>query len=496
MNKPEKVTETASSNKGAPKKFVQALNNNLDTTSRTAKGVSDVSASDLKPKLSTDGESLKEKSRNNFDKMTELIWKEKYHAFSSSAELRQFIETIAAGISDGLLKPEQGLLRTWETKLSHQTKPENIERDFEIFINDLFQQLHSPHADGLKIAAFAEQRLDSRVHPFADGCGRTSKIVSAWILARYHLPLPQWTSRDEYYEQIEKDLPTWQAYYKNHVENADSPRTIHTHQKADSDAFSSVAAYKRYAIPAGHETNVKFVPAGTKTNLEATDVFLDIDGGMKGRKETDGRTHSSFRQIMEVYAPPEEREALKYLIEYIDSIDTYGPAELLKKLDAETAKTISENTLRELLESLRYSNLKTDHDILTVFEEMFSGLLERGRLRIAASQEVARAEFPFGPTIAIVKEKKNPFTVDLLFEKGAQVVIYTDGNNIGVLRKDGAELNLKELLEVEIGSQESGWFFHDHGFMAARGTFKNPSTSKSKITPEIIAEILRKNIGD
>jgi CRISPR-associated protein Csx3 len=491
--KPEQ--ERSQSKSMTPERFAKKLIENLDKTSRTAKGISDTSSSDQKTELLVSGDKLKEKVRENFEKAIEFIWKEKYRTFSSEAELRKFVETAAAGISEGLLQKNQELFRTWETKLKHQTKPEDIEKDFKSFISELFKRLHSPHADGHKIAAFVEQRLDSRIHPFADGCGRTAKVISAWIMARYHLSFPEWTSRDEYYKNIEKDLQEWEKYYQAHIENVDSPITIHTHQFVDSDAVASLWAYKRYAVPETRETKIEFATAGEKSDLQSTDIFLDIDGGIKGKKESDGRTHSCFKYLLDLYAPPEEKEALRYLVEYIDRIDSYGPGNLLKPLGAETAKVVSENTLREILESLRHSNLGTDKNIYSTFEPILNGILERGKLRMSAEQEASRAEFPFGTNIAIIRDRKNPFSADLLFERGAKVVIYTDGNNIGAIRKDGESFSLKDLLEEKLGRQETGWFFHDHGFLAARGTFKNPSSSKSSIEPEKIAEILNKRIS-
>ena len=337
--------------------------------------------------------------------------------------------------------------------------------------------------------------MDSRIHPFADGCGRTAKIISAWILARYHLHLPQWKSRDKYYQNIEKNLTEWEKYYLESIEGREMERIIHTHQFVDSDAVASVWAYKRYAIPKEQNVTVQFATAEKKRGLQPTEVFLDIDGGIKGEKEDDGKTHSCFKHLLDIYAPPDEREALKYLVEYINRIDTRGPGNLLKELGGESAKIISENSLREIIESLRHSRLRKDGDICSVFEEIFNGILERGRLKVAAEKEIARAEFPFGTDIAIIRERKNPFSVDLLFERGTKIVIYTDGNNIGVIRRDGEEFSLKDLLENKLGSQESGWFFHDHGFLAARGTFKNPSGSISSIKPEEIAKILKDKIS-
>lgn len=477
--------------------FLSNLIYNLEKTSRTAKGISDISSSAEKPKLAEEGELLKEKTRENFEKAVQFVWQEKYHYFDNPKELRSFIEQIAGIINEGLLKKGQGLFRTWRTKLEHQTPPENIEKDFDNFVVELYNKIHMPHADGHSIAAFIEQQIDSRIHPFSDGCGRIAKVLSAWILARYHLPLPKWTTRDEYYENIEKDFSTWEKYFKDHVEGINDPIVINTHKNVDLDAVCSVWAYKYYAIPKDKEVKINFVPASTKKNLKITDIYLDIDGGIKGLKEgKDGKIHSCLKQLLKIYAPKEDEQSLEYLVDYIDRVDTYGLWDLVKDLKAYDTRIISENTLHGILENLRYSNLPhKDEDICSIFEEICNGALKKGHLRIAAEEEVKRTEFPFGNDIAIIREKKSPFTMGLLFKKGAKVVIYTDGMNIGVVRKDGETFSLKDLLEEELTKIEEGWFFHEHGFLAARGTFKNPAESKSSIDPVKIAEILSKKIS-
>lgn len=56
-----------------------------------------------------------------------------------------------------------------------------------------------PRADAIRLAAVATWAVDLRGHLFADGCGRTGLVLSAFILARHDHPLPRFRSRQAYY---------------------------------------------------------------------------------------------------------------------------------------------------------------------------------------------------------------------------------------------------------------------------------------------------------
>ncbi len=478
--------------------FLEQALGNLHATSRTAKGISDTSSSEEKPKLKTEGTELKDRATENFERTIRFVWQERYRPFQAPQELRKFIEQVAAQISDGLLQEGQGLFRTHDTKFAHQSRKGDIEREFQAFIEKLFDEMHREHVDAVPLAAWAEQEIDSHVHPFTDGCGRASKAISAWILGRYHMPLPQWESRDAYYANIDfgKNTPeSWAQYYRSRIEGLIRPRTIYTHSHVDRDAVASLWAYRKYAVPKDAPVDVRFVRAADKPPVEPMSVALDIDAGIKGHRDSDGTTHSCFRTLMETYAPPRDRAAITKLLEYIDAVDAGGdgwiPPALSEHPDIQALQATG---MGAILEALRNTYNGDDARLCAIFADIFDGMLERERLRILAQEEANSAEYPAGPAIAIIREKKSPFTNGVLFERGAKAVIYVDGMNLGVVRKDGEQFHLGDLLSNALEQRESGWYFHPKGYLAARGTQKSQALSPSVILPEEIAKILKDRI--
>lgn len=488
------------SSSNVPLQFYKSMITNLRSTSRTADGISDTSSSKEKPSLQTEGSKLKDKATENFKKVINSIWQNRYIKLDSLQELREFIENIATQISDGLLQNGQSLFRTWQTKYEHQTSPENIEREFQKFIETLFKNMHQEHPDPIALAAWAEQEIDSHIHPFADGCGRTSKAVSSWILSRYHMPLPNWESRKNYYSHIDfgdNTLSSWTNYYRSRVEYLQEPLfTVYTHKHVDRDALASVWAYKKYALPKDADINLQFIRAADSPEEDKPmQVALDLDCGIKGDQEPGGKVHSCFKKLMEIYAPPEDQEALEKVIKYIDLVDVEGDAWLPKKIAKNhNIKIFRSTDMKAILDSLRISYKKNDAKICETFEDIFDGLLQNNRLKILAKQEANKAEYPYGPDIAIIRDKKSQFTNGEIFDRGARVIIYVDGNSLGVVRKDGEAFHLGKILTGWLDEKESDWFAHPKGFVVARGTFQSPAKTPSHIQPEEIAKFLIEKI--
>ncbi len=193
--------------------FQNAMLTNLEAMSRTSKGVSDTSSSADKPKLSTEGEGLAQKTVENFNKAIGFVWEHRQDSFATEAEVKEFVEALSEQVSEGLLKDNQGLWRTWETNYE-STRPEKIQEDLGVFYQELSKRV-SQHEDPVATAGWAEQRFDGYIHPLADGCGRTSKLISAMVLARQNSKLPNYRNRDEYYQNIKKPFPEWEKYYRS-----------------------------------------------------------------------------------------------------------------------------------------------------------------------------------------------------------------------------------------------------------------------------------------
>ena len=193
--------------------FTQALTN-LAATSRTKKGVSDTSSSADKPALATQGAALADRATENVSNALETVWADRSRSFSSPIEMKQWVDGLAAQVSEGLLQAGQPLYRTWATKFAMQTAPDEIEQEMQAFCAELLAQLDS---DPIATAAWVEHELDTRIHPFADGCGRTTKLVSAWVLARHDFPLPAFDTRERYLELAIAGGKAFEAYYRERI---------------------------------------------------------------------------------------------------------------------------------------------------------------------------------------------------------------------------------------------------------------------------------------
>lgn len=186
---------------------------NLRVTSRTAKGVSDTTSAPGKKKLVVaEGTGLASKAEENF--VLALTWAlEQRLEMPKADDVERFVLEVAARVSDGLLDDGESLLREHETKFEMQTRVIHIREALAGFFRELAEQLCNNH-DPVATAAWVEWRLDARIHPFTDGCGRSTKVIAYWVLVRAGLMLPTYESRDRYYQLVVLTLEEWTAYYR------------------------------------------------------------------------------------------------------------------------------------------------------------------------------------------------------------------------------------------------------------------------------------------
>lgn len=185
--------------------------------SRTLGGVSDTSVAAEKPKLAAEeGAGLAAITAENLERALEFLWESREWTLASAAEVCVFVDALATKVSAGLLRSGQSLYRTWETKF-RQTAVVKIEEEYQRFA----EWLHGAFANGkdsVETAALIEKRLDAEIHPFADGCGRTAKILAAFVLLRAGLNPPAYRSRAEYYATITRSDAEWLSYYRSLLE--------------------------------------------------------------------------------------------------------------------------------------------------------------------------------------------------------------------------------------------------------------------------------------
>lgn len=262
---------------------------------------------------------------------------------------------------------------------------------------------------------------------------------------------------------------------------------IYTHQSIDLDAAASVWFYRRFVQPVDP---VAFKPANWDgAELTSCDIALDMDCGVKGRHDPDGRVHSCFATLVEQYAASQDQQALANLLTYVDYQDMTGGAEkAFGVTDPRALRVLSATGLNAIFRALKNSVPKDDYKLLELTETIFDALLEQGRSEVRAEREADLAEWV--GCVAIKRDAREFATMDVLFARGARAVVYVDGFNLGVVRAEGVTARMDDDLIRTLVADEDRWFFHPAGFMAARGTNKAPVEGPSRVRAEKLARVV------
>jgi hypothetical protein len=241
---------------------------------------------------------------------------------------------------------------------------------------------------------------------------------------------------------------------------------------------------------------LRFVSANSKSeDISDNEIALDIECGIKGEKDNNGRVHSCFAFLVKQHGDPVIIKNLRSLVKLVDTVDTYGlgARKLLgKSLPDETLLALTSTGLHAILRGFQALN----RDDSWVCQQMFvilDGLAKNWQSRTLAERE-ADAQEIIGE-VAITRNTQHRATNGVLMDRGAKFIVYVDGHNVGVSRRDGIRIPTSIVLEAVPKEERSEWFVHSAGFLTARGTRTAPATSSSKVDPRAIADLLNKSLN-
>jgi len=251
------------------------------------------------------------------------------------------------------------------------------------------------------------------------------------------------------------------------------------------------------------EAQVIFVPANWDgAEMEEGDLALDIDAGgkgLKGLKDPDGTVHSCFASIIEQYAPERDKMALAHLVRFVDMQDSRGSVvnNLLPDVSRDVRAIFAVTGLGSVLRALQAIHQK-DHVVFNKMAEILDGMLKIAHARQYAQADANRAErLPNG--VWLVRNSSEVSTTNILFERGAQAVVFVDGHNIGVLRRNGLSVRADHDAVRQVVAEKDEldeWYAHPSGFLFARGTRKSPATTASKVDPRRLAHAVAEAIRE
>lgn len=279
---------------------------------------------------------------------------------------------------------------------------------------------------------------------------------------------------------------------------------LYTHLSVDLDAVCSVWAARQF-IPGAKDATVEFRPANWDGNdMTNGDLALDIEAGgrgLKGEKGEGGIVHSCFALIVAKYAPPVDQSALASLVRFVDAQDAHGSAVkfLAPEASREAQEVLAMTGINAVLRALQATHLRNDALVCERMSEILSGMLQAGRARQRAAAEADKAKVLDGGKVAIVVNSREFATNGILFEeRGIRVIVYVDGNNLGIIREGSETLRMDhpELRAVvEAAGEASEWFAHPAGFLFCRGSRKAPAKNPSKVNSRTLAEVAAKLLG-
>lgn len=197
--------------------FKETFKRNQEATSRTAKGKVDTSVSETKQKSKLSGVNLIEQVGRNQEQLAIFVWGRSQQEIKSAQDIEDAIKKMVQIINNNISEDPQAL-RTWDREVPHgrQVSPEKIPEEMENFYQQCFEKIalvQQEKMSAAELAAWVELEINKNIHPFADGCGRTSKGLSTFILNHFRFPLPDYGNRDEYFAAMDKGLEYFQKEY-------------------------------------------------------------------------------------------------------------------------------------------------------------------------------------------------------------------------------------------------------------------------------------------
>jgi len=241
--------------------FINQMVVNIEASSRSAHGEETEMAG--KPSLSLKDTELIQRVDANTREAAAFAWAHRNDALTTPEDVHSVIEGIGTRVNNGLVPT---LYREHET--GRNVPVAQMRSELTTFERELATRID--HPDVVATAAWVEREFDARIHPFADGVGRSTKLLSGLVLARAGHALPRYGDRTTYYAKAVQSVPVFTEYYRGLFTK---PRTAaardHSPLHAVADAHApKIASILRYAFVRGRKA------LGANANVDAATAAI------------------------------------------------------------------------------------------------------------------------------------------------------------------------------------------------------------------------------
>lgn len=198
--------------------YLEQAEKNLMIMSRTANQVLDLSTSVRKKDRIQDGLTAEDAAiiaQINFRSAISCAYENRKMNITGIIDLDYFIKKLSQIVNQGILKSDY-IYRVDDSEKYPYTLVCDLPTSCWLFYSKMFRELETLQ-EPIRLAALAEWHIDIRDHFFADGCGKTARVVSAWVLMRAELPLPDLSPHGTMANDLAKK--TYYAYTPNYRRN-------------------------------------------------------------------------------------------------------------------------------------------------------------------------------------------------------------------------------------------------------------------------------------
>jgi len=249
-------------------------------------------------------------------------------------------------------------------------------------------------------------------------------------------------------------------------------KKIYTHLSLDLDAASAVSLYLLDNHMLSCE-DVVFVPADFDGKDMATeDVAIDIYAGGKGIKGT----KSAFSTVLNNEVENKYKSAFTNVSYFIDIVDTTHGL---------SSRELPNDGVPTMLDTFRWlkKSCNSDKYLLQQWSHVISGIWHSHKDYLKAVSAAKTAVWE--GNVAIIKGIVPLQTSTLLFNSGAELVVYESGFNMGVMRSPKCNVHIGRKLKDFLPE----WFHHPDGFLSCWGTNKAPKDIPSDYSVDFVADL-------
>jgi hypothetical protein len=262
--------------------------------------------------------------------------------------------------------------------------------------------------------------------------------------------------------------------------NSNPPLPVYTHQRVDADAAFSVAAWAYLTDRRIKELDLHFV--SSEDQIPPNVVALDVLKGIKGSNSC------CFAKLLPFFGEKKNYH-LEALGTYLTKVDNH------QKYEEGLPPGVFYLLPAHILVGLKMRGVP-DRELCEWAELTLIALIAQGeRMEQSYNSDLPPGSEKFLSGRVVLLPPGSPqYATSIAFRQGAEVVVYQDGFNTGIIR----ETSSKFPLDVVFRSLPDGFYLDPRGFLLAWGSKKFPKSNPSPVSARelalrVVAELQKKN---